>query len=106
MNQTTDHTLHTLNVAAREQHDLLARLLRCATPGDSLLLIEDGVYNLADSTALAAIDAGELTLYALQTDLAARGLQQLAAEAGATVVDDSGFVTLACSHGKVVSWCR
>ena len=99
-------TLHTLNASAREVPDLLARLLRSASPGDSVLLIEDGVYNLADSTALAAIDAGELGLYALQTDLAARGLQALAAEAGTALVDDSGFVTLACNHAKVVSWCR
>lgn len=99
-------TLHTLNASAREVPGLLARLLRSASPGDSLLLIEDGIYNLTDSTTLAAIDAGEITLYSLQTDLAARGLQQLAAEAGATVVDDSGFVTLACSHTKVVSWLR
>jgi sulfur relay protein TusB/DsrH len=102
-------TLHTLNASAREQAALLQRLLRCASAGDSLLLIENGVYNLADTDALAAIKAAGLTLYCLQADVLARGLNHHHEMSGtttidATVIDDSGFVELTCSHQKVISW--
>ena len=101
-------TLHTLNTSAREQAALLQQLLRCASVGDSLLLIENGVYNLADTDALAAIKAAGLTLYCLQADVLARGLkhheQSGATTVDATVIDDSGFVELTCSHQKVISW--
>ena len=104
----TESTLHTLNASAREQAALLQQLLRCASTGDSLLLIENGVYNLADTDALAAIKAAGLTLYCLQADVLARGLKHHelpgATTVDATVIDDSGFVELTCSHQKVVSW--
>ncbi len=96
------NTLHTLNASAREHGDLFARLLRSATAGDTLLLLENGVYNLSDANALQAIADAGLTLFALQADIVARGLA--AAGAAANSVDDDGFVALACSHRKVVSW--
>lgn len=95
-------TLHTLNASAREQQALLQRLLRCASTGDSLLLIENGVYNLTDADALKAINAAGLTLYCLQADALARGLKN--SDSNATVVDDNEFVALSCSHQKVISW--
>lgn len=98
----TVNTLHTLNASTREQRDLLARLLRMASPGDSLLLIGNGVYSITDAQALQAFSYGELTVYCLQADLQARGL--VTADDSINVVDDSGFVALACSHRKVVSW--
>ena len=98
------NTLHTLNASARENTDLFARLLRSASTGDSLLLIEDGVYNLADPAARQQIAAAGLALYCLQPDILARGL---AGQTGdASPVDDCGFVELSCTHRKVVSWCR
>ena len=105
---THKSTLHTLNASAREQAVLLQRLLRGASAGDSLLLIENGVYNLTDANSLAAIKAAGLTLYCLHADITARGLkhheQSGATTVDATVIDDSGFVELTCSHQKVVSW--
>lgn len=107
MNNNTS-TLHTLNTSAREQAALLQRLLRCASTGDSLLLIENGVYNLTDTNALTAIKGAGLTLYCLQADVLARGLkhyeQSGVTTVDATVIDDSGFVELTCSHQKVISW--
>lgn len=95
-------TLHTLNVSAHEHAALLQRLLRCASSGDGLLLIENGVYNLTDNNFLSAIAQAGLTLYGLQADLLARGLNSQ--DSSATVIDDNGFVELTCSHHKVVSW--
>jgi tRNA 2-thiouridine synthesizing protein B len=95
-------TLHTLNSSAKEQAALLQRLLRCASSGDSLLLIENGVYNITDNAFLTAISQAGLTLYCLQADLLARGLKQY--EDGVRVVDDNAFVALSCSHQKVISW--
>lgn len=97
-------TLHTLNTAVHNNPDLFARLLRCASHGDSLLLIEDGVYNLGNAQALTAIDNAGLTLYCLEEDVSARGVQ--AARVSGHLVDDDGFVRLACCHHKVVSWCH
>ena len=94
------NTLHTLNASSREHGELLARLLRMASAGDSVLLIENGVYTITDSTALQALADAGLSLHALQSDLQARGLHNSAT----TVVDDNGFVALACNHRKVVSW--
>jgi tRNA 2-thiouridine synthesizing protein B len=102
MNHLSNQTLHTLNASAREQADLLARLLRCASSGDGILLIENGVYNLTDSNTLQAISDAGLTLYCLQADLLARGLKQY--EHGVRAVDDNEFVALSCSHQKVISW--
>lgn len=93
-------TLHTLNASSHEQPALLARLLRMATPGDSLLLIENGIYTLTDAASLQAIADAGLCLHALQADLAARGIEAKPA----SIVDDIGFVGLACNHRKVVSW--
>lgn len=98
------NTLHTLNASARENTELFARLLRSASPGDSLLLIEDGVYNLADATARQQIATAGLALYCLQPDVLARGMGNQAAHA--RPVDDSGFVELSCTHSKVLSWFR
>ncbi|HSC76115.1 MAG TPA: sulfurtransferase complex subunit TusB [Pseudomonadales bacterium] len=111
MNSTTINgaaaTLHTLNCSAREHTALLQRLLRCASAGDSLLLLENGVYNITDDAFLTTITRAGLTLYCLQADLLARGLHNHPRHNtvnDATIVDDNGFVELACHHHKVVSW--
>ena len=96
-------TLHTLNCTVRDYPATLQRLLLCASADDSLLLIENGVYNLTDATALAAISRSQLKLYCLNADLLARGLSNMPMDS-ATVVDENGFVELACSHQKVISW--
>jgi tRNA 2-thiouridine synthesizing protein B len=96
-------SLHTLNASSREHRALFERLLRCASAGDSVLLIENGVYSLTEATFLSALSDAGLTLYVLQADIAARGLQQYI-NTDVTMVDDAGFVALVCEHRKTVSW--
>lgn len=95
-------TLHTLNTTAREQSDLFARLLRCTSPGDALLLLENGVYNLSDTNFLTHVQATKVSLYALDPDIQARGLATLPHHAH--IISDADFVTLVCHHEKTVSW--
>lgn len=95
-----NQTLHTLNVSSREYPALLSRLLRMASPGDTVLLIENGIYTLTDTAALQAMTDAGLALFALQADLQARGLDAKCT----AIIDDQGFVELACMHHKVVSW--
>jgi len=95
--------LHTLNQPPGNI-ECLKRCLSALSEGDALLLIEDGV--LASLPAYAAhydqIQV-KISLYALQADLDARGLNDLK-DNRFMVVDDGGFVDLACEHDKVVSW--
>ena len=95
--------LHTLNQPPGNIQ-CLKRCLSALSEGDALLLIEDGV--LASLPAHAAhydqVNAN-ITFYVLQADLSARGLNDMK-DNRFTVLDDSGFVDLACEHDKVVSW--
>lgn len=95
--------LHTLNQPPGNTQ-CLERCLNALSDGDALLLIEDGVLATlpAHAPQFDAITA-TVTLYALQADLDARGLSDLK-DARFTVVDDGGFVDLACEQDKVVSW--
>jgi tRNA 2-thiouridine synthesizing protein B len=93
-------TLHTLNASAADYSELLKRLLRYAERDDSILLIENGVYNLVNDDAMTAINTAGLTVYYLQNDSLARGIKVNSGNA----IDDQGFVELSCNHRKVLSW--
>ncbi|WP_370280790.1 sulfurtransferase complex subunit TusB [Pontibacterium sp.] len=95
--------LHTLNQPPGNAQ-CLERCLNALADGDALLLIEDGVLATlpAHASRFDAI-AANVTLFALQADLDARGLNDLKGTRF-TVVDDGGFVELACEQDKVVSW--
>lgn len=95
-------TLHTLNATALQNPELAARLLRCTTHGDALLLLEDGTYNLSNPNFLQEVRQKNLALYAMTIDVTARGLQAWASNATAT--NDALFVELSCLHSKVTSW--
>jgi tRNA 2-thiouridine synthesizing protein B len=71
--------------------------LAAALPGDAILLIEHGVY----CTTVAA--AEDVTVYALDVDVRARGLADKIA-AHVQLIDDAGFVELACNHNPIVTW--
>lgn len=71
--------------------------------GDSLLLIEDGVYAAAAQSEAAALLAG-YRVYALEPDMDARGLSQAERLVGVVSVDYAGFVELAAAHAQVLSW--
>lgn len=68
--------------------------------GDSLLLIEDGVYAGAARSPYAEALA-PYRVYLLEPDRLQRGVP---AAAGITPVDYAGFVQLAASHEQVWSW--
>lgn len=96
------NSLHTLNVSARENTDLIARLLRSTAQGDSILLIENGVYNLTDNHFLQAASQAKFSLFYLERDAQARGLHSHSDKAQKATDDD--FVAMSCQHKKVISW--
>jgi len=99
-------TLHTYNKAPDDSAARLQNCLRMLAPGDSLLLLEDGVY-LAAQLQPGAPLRGQIPegvkLYTLDSDVAARGIS------GKIPVDFSGidyadFVQLCLAHPRVVNW--
>lgn len=79
-------------------------VLRYMQPGDCLLLIEDGVLaGLTDSASLKALLASSLSVYALQEDIAARGL---ATHFSADIpsISYTGFVKLTVEHQQYFAW--
>lgn len=98
--------LHTVNKSPTERNTLDS-CLGHALKGHALLLIEDGVYAVRKDTAAAnriKSRLGEIAVYALGPDLAARGIAQTEILDGVTVVDYGGFVDLAVDKGPVHSW--
>lgn len=89
-------TLHTINKAPSHS-ELWSNCLAAIMPGDSLLCIEAAVYATLDTKVFDNLDL-DCVIF-LQADLVARGLTTKL-----RVADDSGFVDLACSHTKTVSW--
>lgn len=75
---------------------------RFAQPGHAVLLIEDGVL-AATRADLLGDAAASLKVYALQPDLAARGMAGRL-QPGITTVDYAGFVELVATHSNNQSW--
>lgn len=90
-------TLHTVNKSAAD--DALEACLRVASSGDSLLLLEDGVYQAARLAQHP--QASALRLFALHEDVRARGIGLPAA---ITPIGYAEFVELVCQHRRSVSW--
>ena len=93
----SDTTLHILN-RGPNQPELLQHLIDACSDGDTILLIEDGVYWSSDHFThhFAGLD-----LTVLQADLAARGVKAAIGEP----IDDADFVDLTVAHSRSVSWC-
>ena len=82
----------------------LKSLLRITPAGEPILLYEDGVYAAAQGTTSEGLIKQALErhpVYALQTDMEARGLASLVD--GIQVIDYDGFVELVEQH-HVVPW--
>ena len=92
--------LHLLNKSPSS--GLFDELRKALSPGDGLLLLEDGVYFLNRPEKFADLSA-EIPLHFLAEDLQARGLSDALPE-NATAVDYDGFVALCASHDKTASW--
>ena len=98
--------LHTVNKSPFEKNSL-ASCLNHATNGSAVLLIEDGVYGALQGTSVSdAVKAamGNVSIYALQSDIDARGVNHDRLIENIKLIDYSGFVDLAAEHPKVQSW--
>ena len=97
--------LHIIN-KSHTQTNSLQSCLRLAKSGHAVLLIEDAVYAVtqggATSSGMAAA-AAQLKVYALQPDVAARGMAGKLID-GVTTVDYGGFVDLVAEHDNCQSW--
>ena len=71
--------------------------------GDSLLLIEDGVYGAVKNGKAASMLGGH-KVSVLGPDLAARGITEDKLIDGIEVIDYAGFVDLVAANDKVQSW--
>jgi tRNA 2-thiouridine synthesizing protein B len=94
--------LHVVNKSPYER-DALATCVGYCLDGDTLLLIEDGVY-AAISTGKAAASLQGLNLAALGPDLNARGIGADKLIDGIKIVDYAGFVDLVTTTDRVQSW--
>lgn len=96
-------TLHIINKPPSSStlwHSCLAALL----PGDTLLIIENGVYAATHTTIAEQLSRLEgININFLAADMQARGLA-LTENNKTSIIDDQQFVELACQHSKVVSW--
>jgi tRNA 2-thiouridine synthesizing protein B len=99
-------TLHTVNKSPFER-DTLKSCLSHATPGASVLLIEDGVFGATKGTsaeAMVTAAANDVSIYVLGPDVAARGLNEGQILSGVKVVDYNDFVDLVDQSDKVQAW--
>ncbi len=95
--------LHTVNKSPYT-HSTLAECSKVATPGSSILLIEDGVFAVQAGGA-KVVDLNEImkdkTVYALEPDIKARGISKVCE--GVKVIGYDGFVDLAV-ESKSHAW--
>jgi tRNA 2-thiouridine synthesizing protein B len=100
-------SLHTVNKSSSSA-DVLSSCLRTAMAGDTVLLIEDGVYACggaqADQLLFSKLDPA-IRLCALQEDLQARGVV-LSGDIHGLIeaISYPQFVELACQHTRTISW--
>jgi tRNA 2-thiouridine synthesizing protein B len=98
--------LHLINKSPFERN-ALDSCLRLAKSGDSILLIEDGVYAALGKAAHAGKIGGRMddfSFYVLGPDVAARGLSDTPLIEGIDVVDYGGFVDLVAENDVTQSW--
>lgn len=98
--------LHIVNKSPSERASLTS-CLRLAEAGSSILLIEDGVYAAMAGSSFSdqlLTQKDKFKFYVLDTDLQARGLNDVALIESVTLVDYEGFVDLVTTHGASQSW--
>ncbi len=100
------HILHLVNKSPTERNGF-DTCLRMAKPGDSVLMIEDGVYAALANADFAKTIIGsmnDLSFYALGPDITARGLNDVPLIEDVHVVDYEGFVDLVTETDVTQSW--
>lgn len=83
------------------------RLLSRIGAGHTVMLIENGVYMAKSGSAAAGRlerALADLTVCALTSDLAARGITPAEVMTGVTLLDYEGFVDLAVDNAVIHSW--
>jgi tRNA 2-thiouridine synthesizing protein B len=97
-------TLHLVNQSPFE-HSTLTECLRFCAKGDSILLLENGVYAACQDNEFNAQlkDLEHIQVYALEADIMARGLAAQLAHF-ISLASDSDFVDLTVQHSSVQSW--
>ena len=98
--------LHVVNKSPTDRY-AFDTCFRMASPGDSILLIEDGVYGaLATAEFAEQINSrlGDLSFYVLGPDVDARGLGDKPLIEDIAVVDYEGFVDLVTGNDVTQSW--
>lgn len=93
-------TLHIVNKSPFRT-DALQRCLMLTAPGDSIMLIEDGVLAVNLATLADSLSGRNIKCFALSDDITARGVN--VTDTGVRSVDAAGFVTLVCEHRNSVS---
>lgn len=96
-------SLHIVNKSSLDSNALTS-CLAVSTPGDCLLLIEDGAYSVLDPSGLQTLLHAHLEIYVLAEDMQARGLDAGSLDSRLCCVDYAGFVALACRCARTVSW--
>jgi sulfur relay protein TusB/DsrH len=101
--------LHTLNKA--QSHTALnQQLCDTCSDQDSVLLIEDGVYQLLDTAIFAKKEHWSFSakyIYVLTNDALARGINQTNIAGNSSkirFIAYSEFVALCASHSNTISW--
>ena len=98
--------LHTVNKSPFEKNSIHT-CLRLAQKGSDILLIEDAVYAALQGTEIESVIQQAVSahsLYVLEPDLMARGLQRDDLIEGIQTVGYDGFVELSVENDKVQSW--
>jgi tRNA 2-thiouridine synthesizing protein B len=98
--------LHVLRHAPQDS-SRFASSLRVMGPKQGLLLIEDGIYALLPrTTALSALQLlpASVRLYALESDVVARGMAMDDIPKRVSLIDYPTFVQLCTQYSKVLSW--
>lgn len=99
-------TLHTVNKSPFERSAFVSALNHMS-PGDALLMIEDGVIGARKASAFANLlenATKSCAVYVLAPDLAARGIGEADVIAGIKLVDYGGFVDLVVQHDRTQAW--
>jgi tRNA 2-thiouridine synthesizing protein B len=98
--------LHIVNKSPTDRY-AFDTCFRMASPGDAILLIEDGVYAAQANAEFASNITSRLddfSFYVLGPDVSARGLDDKPLVDGIHVVDYEGFVDLVAENDVTQSW--
>ena len=99
-------TLHTVNKAPFDRPSLQT-CLRVSSNGNAILLYEDGIYGAIKGSEVSSLVEKALsdkTIYVLDADLKARGIDEAKLIDGVKVVDYKGFVDLTVENDKINAW--